>query len=386
MNADWLSVPSAPLNETARREAESRQAILTKPPGALGSLEVLAVRLAAMQGASRPQLDRVSIAVFAADHGVAAEGVSAFPQSVTVEMVRNFARGGAAICVLARQLGAALEVLNLGTVNDPGPLNGVLNLRLGPGTANFTQGAAMTEEQLVRAIHAGRHSAERAKLAGAQLYIGGEMGIGNTTAAAALACALLGAEASTPGMEAAPGHPGPHAALLRPWRAEVEQRWEQLPTALAGPGTGLNAQGVIHKAEVIRRALALHREHLADPLEALRRLGGFEIAALAGSFIACAQMGLTVLVDGFIASVAALVAARRCPGTNDWFIYAHASAEPGHACVLTALDARPLLDLGMRLGEGSGAATAVPLLRLACALHNEMATFAEAGVSGKDSR
>ena len=386
MNADWLSVPSAPLNETARREAESRQAILTKPPGALGSLEVLAVRLAAMQGASRPQLDRVSIAVFAADHGVAAEGVSAFPQSVTVEMVRNFARGGAAICVLARQLGAALEVLNLGTVNDPGPLNGVLNLRLGPGTANFTQGAAMTEEQLVRAIHAGRHSAERAKLAGAQLYIGGEMGIGNTTAAAALACALLGAEASTPGMEAAPGHPGPHAALLRPWRAEVEQRWEQLPTALAGPGTGLNAQGVIHKAEVIRRALALHREHLADPLEALRRLGGFEIAALAGSFIACAQMGLTVLVDGFIATVAALVAARRCPGTNDWFIYSHASAEPGHARVLAALDARPLLDLGMRLGEGSGAATAVPLLRLACALHNEMATFAEAGVSGKDSR
>ena len=368
MNADWLSVPSAPLNETARREAESRQAILTKPPGALGSLEVLAVRLAAMQGASRPQLDRVSIAVFAADHGVAAEGVSAFPQSVTVEMVRNFARGGAAICVLARQLGAALEVLNLGTVNDPGPLNGVLNLRLGPGTANFTQGAAMTEEQLVRAIHAGRHSAERAKLAGAQLYIGGEMGIGNTTAAAALACALLGAEASTPGME------------------EVEQRWEQLPTALAGPGTGLNAQGVIRKAEVIRRALTLHREHLADPLEALRRLGGFEIAALAGSFIACAQMGLTVLVDGFIASVAALVAARRCPGTNDWFIYAHASAEPGHARVLAALDARPLLDLGMRLGEGSGAATAVPLLRLACALHNEMATFAEAGVSGKDSR
>ena len=141
---------------------------------------------------------------------------------------------------------------------------------------------------------------------------------------------------------------------------------------------------MIRKAEVIRRALALHREHLADPLEALRRLGGFEIAALAGSFIACAQMGLTVLVDGFIATVAALVAARRCPGTNDWFIYAHASAEPGHARVLTALDARPLLDLGMRLGEGSGAATAVPLLRLACALHNEMATFAEAGVSGKD--
>ena len=349
MNTDWLGVPPALLNETARLEAEQRQAQLTKPPGALGRLEQLAIRLAAMQGTPRPDLNRVQISVFAADHGVAAEGVSAFPQSVTAAMVRNFARGGAAISVLARALGAALEVMNLGTVEEHEPLDGVLFLRLGPGTSNFTNGPAMSLEQLTRALHAGRHSAERAKLAGVQLFIGGEMGIGNTTSAAALACALLGAPSA----------------------------------ALAGPGTGLDARGVARKAEVIDRALALHRDHLSDPLEALRRLGGFEIAALAGGYIACAHMGLTVLVDGFIATVAALVAARCCPSAESWFLYSHASAEPGHARVLAALDAHPLLDLGMRLGEGSGAAVAVPLLRLACALHNDMATFAEAGVSGK---
>ncbi len=351
MNADWLNVPAAPLNDTARCAAEERQSQLTKPPGALGRLETLAIRLAAMQGVLQPRIEHVRIAVFAADHGVAAEGVSAFPQSVTVEMVRNFVRGGAAISVLAREIGATLEVMNLGTASDPGPLDGVLHQRLGPGTANFMHEAAMSEEQLVRALHIGRHSAERARLAGVQLYIGGEMGIGNTTSAAALACALLDAA----------------------------------PEALAGPGTGLDAAGVGRKAEVIRRALARHNGCFADPLEALRRLGGFEIAALTGGYLACAQMGLPVLVDGFIATVAALAAARRRPGAADWFFYSHASAEPGHARMLAALEARPLLDLGMRLGEGSGAAVAVPLLRLACALHNGMATFAEAGVSGKSS-
>ena len=349
MNADWLNLPHAPLNDAARRAAEDRQAQLTKPPGALGRLESLAVQLAAMQGTARPGLERVRIVVFAADHGVAAEGVSAFPQAVTAEMIRNFARGGAAISVLARHLGASLEVMNLGTVVETGPLDGVLHLHLGAGTANFTQEAAMSHDQLARALSAGRQSTERARLADAQLFIGGEMGIGNTTAASALACALLGAPAEM----------------------------------LAGPGTGLDTHGVAHKAEVIRRALALHREHLSDPLETLRRLGGFEIAALAGSYIACAHVGLPVLVDGFIATVAALAAARRCRGADNWFIYSHASAEPGHARVLQALNAHPLLDLGMRLGEGSGAAVAVPLLRLACALHNDMATFAEAGVSGK---
>lgn len=352
MNADWLNVPCAPLNDGARRAAEQRQTQLTKPPGALGRLETLAIQLAAMQGTSLPILERVHIAVYAGDHGVAAEGVSAFPQAVTAEMVRNFARGGAAISVLARQLNATLEVLNLGTVVDTGALEGVFDLHLGRGTQNFTQGAAMSEEQLARAMHAGRQSAERAKIAGAQLFIGGEMGIGNTTAATALACALLDAS----------------------------------PEALAGPGTGLDTKGVTHKADVIRRALTLHRAHLngpPEPLEMLRRLGGFEIAALTGAYIACAQMGIPVLIDGYITSTAALLATRRCHDASNWLLYSHISAEPGHVRVLQALSAYPLLDLKMRLGEGSGAAVALPLLRLACALHNNMATFAEAGVSSK---
>jgi len=351
MNTDWIGASNASIDESAQREAEHRQTQLTKPPGALGRLESLVIRLAGMQGTPRPTLDRVHIVVFAGDHGVVGEGVSAFPQAVTVEMVRNFARGGAAISVLARQLGATLEVLNLGTVVDPGPLDGVLRLNLGPGTANFAKKPAMTAEQLARALHAGRQAAERARRGGAQLFIGGEMGIGNTTAAAAIACALLDAPAES----------------------------------LAGPGTGLDIQGVMRKANVIRDALALHRIHAGDPMEILRCLGGFEIAALAGSYIACAQMGLPALVDGFISTAAALVAARTRPGCDNWFFYSHASAEPGHARMFDALKEKPLLDLGMRLGEGSGAAVAVPILRLACALHNEMATFAEAGVSEKST-
>lgn len=346
----WLDLPPAIPNADAGQAAEARQAMLTKPPGALGQLETLAIRLAALQGVARPRAECVHIAVFAADHGVAAEGVSAFPQAVTGEMVKNFAAGGAAICVLARHLGAALEVVNLGTVNDPGELPSVVRDIVAPCSANLAQEAAMSHAQLAQALEAGRASVARARRENADLYIGGEMGIANTTAAAALACALLDAQ----------------------------------PEQLAGPGTGLDANGVSHKAEVIRRALALHAGHFADPREALRRLGGFEIAALAGAYLAAAQLGLPVLVDGFISSAAALAAVRIQPGAAEWLIYAHTSAEPGHRRILQALAAEPLIDLGLRLGEGSGAATAVPLLRLACALHNQMATFAEAGVSGKD--
>jgi nicotinate-nucleotide--dimethylbenzimidazole phosphoribosyltransferase len=348
---EWLTIQAALPDAGARHAAEARQSRLTKPPGALGRLEDIATQLAALQGTEHPCVDRVHVTVFAGDHGVAAEGVSAFPQAVTAEMVKNFARGGAAISVAARALGASLEVINLGTAFDTGPLDGVKDYRLGPGTANFTREPAMTEHQLACALAAGRHAVERARLNGAQLFIGGEMGIGNTTAASALACALLDAP----------------------------------PQRLAGPGTGLDALGVTRKAEVIRRALACHSAHHGTPLEALRRLGGFEIAALTGGYIACAHMGLPVLVDGFISTVAALAAARLCPGAGHWFLFAHASAEPGHRAVLDALDARPLLDLGLRLGEGSGAAVAVPLLRMACALHNGMATFAEAGVSEKSA-
>lgn len=347
---EWLKLSPLVPNAAARQAAEARQSQLTKPRGALGRLEAIAIQLAALQGTAQPCVDNVQITVFAGDHGVAVEGVSAFPQAVTAEMVKNFARGGAAICVAARTVGASLEVINLGTACDTGPLEGVKHYPLGPGTANFTHEPAMDGHQVACALAAGHLAAERARRQGAQLFIGGEMGIGNTTAASALACALLDAP----------------------------------PEGLAGPGTGLNAKGIAHKTEIIRRALDRHSTQHGTPLEVLRRLGGFEIAALTGSYIACAQIGLPVLVDGFISSVAALVATRLCAGAKEWMLFSHASAEPGHRALLEALDARPLLDLGMRLGEGSGAAVAVPLLRMACALHNEMATFAEAGVSGRN--
>jgi nicotinate-nucleotide--dimethylbenzimidazole phosphoribosyltransferase len=349
MKPEWLATPIKQPNRKIEQAALDRQGQLTKPPGSLGRLEAVAVRLAALQGSERPAVDRVAIAIFAGDHGIAAENVSAFPQAVTGEMVKNFARGGAAISVLAKSLGAMLEVVNLGTVNDPGDMPGVVRSFIAPMTANFALQPAMTEDQLARALQAGRDCALRARQQGAQLYIGGEMGIANTTAAAALSCALLGAT----------------------------------PEQLAGPGTGLDHSGVAHKIVVLQRALDLHLKHCGSPLDCLQRLGGFEIAALTGAYLTCAQLGITMLVDGFISSAAALTAVRLQPQCAEWMLFGHGSAEPGHKRLLAALDAQPLLDLGMRLGEGSGAATAVPLLRLACALHNGMATFAEASVSEK---
>jgi len=348
---DWIASPAQPLDLQTESAARARQDQLTKPPGALGELEAVAIHLAALQGRELPCVDRVQISVFAGDHGVAVENVSAFPQAVTLEMIANFARGGAAISVLARELQATLEVIDLGTVVDAGARPGVIHTRLGAGTANLAREAAMSDAQLDGALCAGRDAVLRAQAAGAELFIGGEMGIANTTAATALACALTGAS----------------------------------PQSLAGPGTGLDRAGVNHKAEVIAHALKLHQPYLSNPREALRRLGGFEIAALAGAYIACAQLGIPALIDGFIASAAALAAQAINPSSRSAWLFAHASAEPGHARVLEALHAKPLLNLGLRLGEGSGAAVAVPLLRLACVLHANMATFAQAGVSEKSA-
>jgi nicotinate-nucleotide--dimethylbenzimidazole phosphoribosyltransferase len=349
MKPDWLNALPHPLDTPMAEAAQARQNQLTKPPGALGELENIAIRLAAMQGCERPRLESIQIVVFAADHGVCAEGISAFPQAVTGEMIKNFARGGAAISVLARQLGARLEVIDLGTANGLQAIPGVRHHPIAAGTANLAREPAMTAAQCAMALEIGREAVERAVQNGTQLLIGGEMGIGNTTAAAALACALLNED----------------------------------PVRLAGPGTGLDADGVSHKARVILQALELHRgaDRLNNPFDSLRCLGGFEIAALTGAYIAAAQAGLPVLIDGFITTAAALAAERLCPGVASWFFYAHGSAEPGHARLLAALAARPLLSLGMRLGEASGAAIATPLLRLACELHGGMATFAEAAVS-----
>ena len=342
----WWRAPVPAPDETAAAAAAARQSELTKPPGSLGRLERVAIDLAGLQRVERPTLDRIHVAIFAADHGVAEEVVSAFPQAVTLEMVRNFARGGAAISVLARGLGAQLDVIDMGTAHDGGELAGVQRVRIAPGTTNFCTGPAMSAEQCRAALDAGRQVADTAAAGGAQAFLGGEMGIANTTAATALACALLGAA----------------------------------PSRLAGPGTGLDTPGVVHKVQVIERALARHAS-AKEPMDILAALGGFEIAALAGAFIASAQQSVPVLVDGFIASVAALVAVREVPALGRWLVATHRSAEPGHDRILAELELEPLLDLGMRLGEGSGAAVAVPVLRTACAVHGGMATFSEAGVS-----
>ncbi|MCG6117380.1 MAG: nicotinate-nucleotide--dimethylbenzimidazole phosphoribosyltransferase [Aquimonas sp.] len=346
MPGPWWEQACAQPSARHAALARARQQRLTKPPGSLGQLEQVAVQLAALQGCERPRLDRVWISVFAADHGIAAEGVSAFPQSVTAAMVRNFAAGGAAISVLAREIGAQLEVVDLGTVMDPGELPGVRRARIAAGTANFLDAPAMSRDQLEQALTSGAASVARARAWNAALFIGGEMGIGNTTSAAALGCALLRAA----------------------------------PTELVGPGTGVDARGLERKRAVVERALRAHAQR-RSPLELLAALGGFEIAALTGSCIAAAQAGLPVLVDGFIATAAALYAVHLNPGCRPWLLFAHRSHEPGHRRLLQALEAEPLMDLGLRLGEGSGAAVAVPLLRLACSLHAGMATFEEAGVS-----
>jgi len=287
--------------------------------------------------------------VFAGDHGVCAEGVSAFPQEVTAQMIANFASGGAAINVMAEELGASLEVVNLGTVGKVPESPGILHQIIAPSTANMAESAAMSSQQVAAALSSGDEAAGRAASADCGLFIGGDMGIGNTTSAAALACALL----------------------------------DQQPETLVGPGTGLDSKGVTRKARVVEKALLRHGSN-RDALTVLTSLGGFEIAALTGAILGCAARRIPVLVDGFIVSVAALVAVHQQPGVREWLLFAHRSAEPGHNAVLKALDASPLLDLGMRLGEGSGAAVALPLLRSACTLHNHMASFAEAGVSEKD--
>lgn len=348
MSNSWWLAPAQAINIPVREEALARQQQLTKPTGSLGQLERVAVQLAGLQGRVKPKADALWIAIFAGDHGVVAEGVSAYPQEVTGQMLHNFVTGGAAISVLAQQLSAQLDVVDLGTIA-PLDLPGVRHLRIGAGTANFAQGPAMTQAQGLLALQAGRDSVLRAKAVGSELFVGGEMGIGNTAAASAVACSLL----------------------------------ECAAQLLVGPGTGLNAAGIAHKTEVIERALTLHAEHAGDPLQSLFSLGGFEIAALAGAYLACAQEGIAVLVDGFICSVAALVAVRLNPSCRDWLLFGHRGAEPGHRYMLETLQAEPLLDLGLRLGEGSGAALAVPLVRLACQLHNDMATFAEAAVADR---
>lgn len=350
--SSWTTPPQKP---EARffEQAMQRQSVLTKPAGSLGRLESVAIQLAGLQGTDKPTVDRIQISVFVGDHGICEEGISAYPQAVTAQMIANFANGGAAISILAKSVGAALEVVNLGTVADvASDLPGVVDARIAPCTRNFAEIDAMTTDQLGAALTHGDAAAQRAADKNCQLFIGGEMGIGNTTSATAIACSLM----------------------------------SKNPMKLTGPGTGLNLAGVRHKAEVIISAVQRHDndDDGEDAMAVLKAFGGFEIAALAGAIAGCAARSIPVLIDGYIVSVAALIAVSHQPNIRPWLIFAHRSAEPGHQAILAALNAEPLLDLGMRLGEGSGAAAAIPMLKIACELHNGMASFEDAGVSTKE--
>jgi nicotinate-nucleotide--dimethylbenzimidazole phosphoribosyltransferase len=320
---------------------------LTKPPGSLGRLEELAVRLAALTGRV-PRVTTPVIFTFAADHGVVAEGVSAYPQSVTAQMVENFLRGGAAVNVLARQAGARVIVADFGVAAPLGAPPGLVVRRLREGTANLARGPAMSCRQAVEAVQAGAALAEEAIAGGADLLGTGEMGIGNTTAASAITACITGGA----------------------------------PEAVTGRGTGVDDSGHRRKVRVVERALRVNAPDPADGVEVLARLGGLEIAGLVGVILAGAAHRVPVALDGFIAGAAALIAVTLAPLARHALFASHRSAEPGHALALRHLELEPYLALDMRLGEGTGAALFILLARAAAALYAEMATFKSAGVDG----
>ena len=322
---DVLANRPAP-DAAAMAAAEARNGQLTKPPGALGRLETLAIWMAGWQGTDKPHASAPQIAIFAGNHGVAARGVSAFPAEVTVQMVANFAHGGAAINQLARAFGAKLDVHAL-DLDHP--------------TADFTEGPAMTEAEVVKALRKGWNAVDPK----ADLFVAGEMGIGNTTVAAAMAAALYGGD-----------------------------DW-------VGRGTGVDDAGLARKAAVVAAGLQRHAAVLDNPLEVLRCLGGREIAAMTGAIARARMERIPVILDGFITCAAAAVLARSMPGALDHCIAGHVSAEGAHARLLGHLGKEPLLSLGLRLGEGSGAALAIGVVQGAVACHSGMATFAEAGVA-----
>jgi nicotinate-nucleotide--dimethylbenzimidazole phosphoribosyltransferase len=340
-----------PLDHAAQAEARRRQDQLTKPPGSLGRLERLALQVAGITGAARPRLEHKVVIVAAGDHGVTAEGVSAYPSEVTAQMVRNFAGGGAAINVLARRAGARVVVVDVG-VAETLPLElPIVHRKVAPGTASMVLGPAMTRAQAEDAIGVGLDVVDAESVRGVDVICLGEMGIGNTTAASAIVATLTASAVAD----------------------------------VTGRGTGIDDAAWQHKVEIIERALAVNRPHRHDPLDVLARVGGLEIAALVGVILGGAARRVPVIVDGFITTAAALVAVELCPAARRYLIAAHRSVERGHAAALEHLELEPLLMLDMRLGEGTGAALALPIVEAALALLDEMATFEDAGISGATS-
>lgn len=339
-----------PVDQVLAPAAQAHLDNLTKPRGSLGRLEELALRLVLVQNGAAPASDPARIYTIAGDHGVAAEGVSLFPQEVTRQMVLNFATGGAGINVLARTNGIDLKVVDAGCLGGEFPSHpNLIQRKVAQGTANLAQGPAMTEDQCVAALLLGADLADQAAAEGFRSVGTGDMGIANTTPSTALFCAFLGLD----------------------------------PLDITGPGTGLAPAAVKLKAEVIRKGLAANAEAVAsgDALRILSALGGLEIAALAGLILGAAKNRMAVAVDGFISTAAYVSAWKLAPAVADYAFFSHASAEPGYAKIMAAMGSQPLLHLGMRLGEGTGSALALTVLRSACAIYNEMASFASAGVS-----
>ena len=336
----------APANRALQGALQAKIDQKTKPLGALGELEHLALRIGLIQQTLTPRLHRPTIAVFAGDHGIAAEGVSAYPAHVTPQMVMNFLAGGAAINVFARQNGIDLVVVDAGVNHAFAPQPMLVDAKVGMGTRNFLREPAMSAEQCGQAIGRGADVVSQAALAGTNVMGFGEMGIGNTSSAAILASIASGAPLS----------------------------------ACVGRGTGLDDAGLEHKLGVLQRAMERHGA-AREPVAALATFGGFEIAMMAGAMLRAAERQMVLLVDGFIATAALATAARTHPAVLDYCVYTHRSHEQGHQLLLRHLNAKPLLDLGMRLGEGTGAALAYPIVAAAVAFLNDMASFESAGVS-----
>jgi nicotinate-nucleotide--dimethylbenzimidazole phosphoribosyltransferase len=339
-----------PLDVAAQQEAQLRQARLTKPAGSLGRLEELSIWLAGVRGSCPPPLaSRTRVVVFAGDHGIAGQGVSAYPSEITAQMVANLVAGGAAVNVLAAQVGATVRVVDLSVATDGPPQT--MGYKIRPGSGSIDREDALTPQETEQAIAAGRAIADEEIDGGADLLIAGDMGIGNTTPAAVLTALLTGSE----------------------------------PHTMVGRGTGIDDAGWIRKTRAVRDAARRGRPHLDNPARLVGVVGGADFAAMAGFLSEAAERSTPVVLDGVVSGAAALVAERLTPGAQAWWVAGHRSTEPAHAAALAELRLVPLLDLGLRLGEGTGALLAVPLLQAAAATLADMATFDEAGVSDQQS-
>lgn len=340
-----------PISTKHVEAARKRQATLTKPAGSLGRLEDIACQLAGIQRNNKPVIENKWVVIAAADHGVVEEGVSAFPQAVTAQMVANFLGGGAAVSTIARQVGAKVKIVDAGVANPiPGDTSGLVSYKLANGTKNFTLGPAMDRQHAEDIIELGIDLASEMVRDGADLIAVGEMGIGNTTAASAITAVMLG----------------------------------ESPKKVTGHGTGIDEVARLKKAYVVSKAITVNEPDATDPVGVLSKIGGYEIGLLTGVILGAAQARILVVLDGFISTSAALIAAAIAPTSTQYMIASHKSVEPGHILALEHLGMKPAFDLDMRLGEASGAVLSLPIIEAAVRTHNEMATFEEAQVSGKD--